>query len=104
MARVRGLSRQRVQTLVDALLSEGLVVRIENPRHKRSKLVTLTPEGESVFSTMRAREAELFAWLSEGFSERELRQTLAVVRTLKERLDSDSLPVHGEETQGTSDS
>lgn len=104
MARVRGLSRQRVQTLVDSLLNDQLVTRIDNPGHKRSKLVALTPQGESLFSTMREREKELFERLSEGLSEGELLQTLRVVRTLKDRLDSDSPATHRDETRRESDS
>jgi hypothetical protein len=45
IARMRPTSRQRMQRLADELLAEGLVKFIDNPKHRRSKLVQLTRKG-----------------------------------------------------------
>ena len=45
LARARPVSRQHIQKLVDPLAAEGLVELVDNPRHKRSKLVRLTAAG-----------------------------------------------------------
>src|SRR5262249_31931288 len=42
IAQMRPTSRQRMQRLADELAAEGLVEFIDNPRHRRSKLVKLT--------------------------------------------------------------
>src|SRR5262249_50568468 len=42
IAQMRPTSRQRMQRLADELAAEGLVEFIDNPRHRRSKLVRLT--------------------------------------------------------------
>src|SRR5262249_48105972 len=43
IAQMRPTSRQRMQRLADELAAEGLIRFIDNPRHRRSKLVQLTP-------------------------------------------------------------
>ena len=45
IAQMRPTSRQRMQRLADELADEGLVEFIDNPKHRRSKLVQLTPQG-----------------------------------------------------------
>ena len=44
IAQMRPTSRQRMQRLADELAAEGLVEFIDNPKHRRSKLVRLTPQ------------------------------------------------------------
>ena len=43
------VSRQHVQVTVNALLDKGLVAARDNPRHKRSALISLTPKGRKLF-------------------------------------------------------
>ena len=89
MARVRTVSRQHVQTLVDELMRDGLVTRIENPRHRRSKLVALTDSGKAFLRQMEAREADLFDFLGEDIELDDLETATRVVRQLREALESD---------------
>lgn len=60
MARVRPVSRQHIQGLVNPLLEHGYVEYIDNPFHKRSKLVAPTPKGVETFRRMRELENEAF--------------------------------------------
>jgi len=60
MARIRPVTRQHIQGLVNALLDENLVEYIDNPAHKRSRLVAPTSRGRQVFAAMRAKEIEAF--------------------------------------------
>ena len=45
LARARNVSRQHIQKVVDTLVEDGLATLVENPSHKRSKLVTATKAG-----------------------------------------------------------
>ena len=45
IAELYKVSRQQVRITVNSLLDAGLVVTEENPRHKRSPLITLTTNG-----------------------------------------------------------
>src|SRR5918998_2452792 len=49
IAQMRPTSRQRMQRLADELAAQGLVEFIENPKHRRSKLLRLTPEGDAPY-------------------------------------------------------
>src|SRR5262245_12942692 len=44
IAQMRPTSRQRMQRLADELAAEELVKFVDNPKHRRSKLVRLTPK------------------------------------------------------------
>jgi DNA-binding MarR family transcriptional regulator len=52
IARTMALTRQSVQRVADLLERDGLVVYEENPRHRRAKLVRLTPPGRQVLGTI----------------------------------------------------
>lgn len=56
IARARFVSRQHIQGLVNDLLQQQLVVLGDNPAHRRSGLVTLTPSGEQLVTRMKKRE------------------------------------------------
>lgn len=53
MARTRPMSRQHCQTIVNTLEAEGTVELIDNPKHKKSKLVRITRKGRARFEAMR---------------------------------------------------
>ena len=59
MARTRRVTRQRIQTLVNALQQMDLVAARDNPASKRSPLITLTTAGSATIQQMRKREGEL---------------------------------------------
>jgi DNA-binding MarR family transcriptional regulator len=89
MARARPVSRQHIQTLVDQLAGEGHVELTENPAHKRSHLVRLTRKGSDLIDGMNRREAKIFAGLKIGIAEKDLRLASAVLRAVRQLLESD---------------
>src|SRR6185295_2910219 len=59
LARARPVARQRIQRLVDELAAAGLVELVDNPHHRRSRLVRLTARGAAKHAevTKRVRAA-----------------------------------------------
>jgi DNA-binding MarR family transcriptional regulator len=53
VARAWWLSRQSVQRVADVLVDEGFAEYGENPGHRRSKLLRITPRGHSALRTIR---------------------------------------------------
>lgn len=98
LARKRDVSRQFIQVEVNALLAEGLVEYLDNPRHRRSKLVRITPRGFALYKTLRLREEPISHWLVEGFSKSELRQTLDLITRIRQLVD-DYAPATEPETK-----
>ena len=84
IARMRPTSRQRMQRLADELAAEGLVKFIDNPRHRRSKLVQLTPKGDARYCELNARLLVTASTMGVDLSETEIRKTTAIVRQLSD--------------------
>jgi len=89
IAGARPVSRQHIQVLVNPLVERGFVELINNPAHRRSKLVRLTPKGRRLVERMRARERYLLGALASDMSEKRLRSAAAAVRALRETLAGD---------------
>jgi DNA-binding MarR family transcriptional regulator len=58
MARDIGHARQSVQRVADVLEKEGLVVYMDNPTDRRTRLLELTPEGKAALMAIYLRQLE----------------------------------------------
>ena len=94
IARTRPTSRQRMQRLADELAADGLAEFVDNPRHRRSKLVRLTPDGEARYREQNERLLMIATSMCTGLNEPDIRQTAEVVRRLSDEVAgrSQSLP------------
>jgi hypothetical protein len=81
---MRPTSRQRMQRLADELAAEGLVEFIDNPKHRRSKLVQLTPKGDARYCELNARFLAIASTMGVGLSESDIRRTTEIVRRLSD--------------------
>jgi DNA-binding MarR family transcriptional regulator len=86
IAQMRPTSRQRMQRLADELAAEGLVEFIDNPKHRRSKLVQLTPKGDTRYRELNARFLAIASTLGVGLSEGDVRRTREIVRRLSDEV------------------
>jgi DNA-binding MarR family transcriptional regulator len=84
MARARGVSRQHVQEVIDAMLEDGLVERTPNPRHRRSLLVSATPRGEALVRRMDETDDRVLAGACGPLSTRDLEITARTLRAMRE--------------------
>lgn len=87
LARMRPVSRQFIQTLVNGLVEDGWVTLEPNPAHKRSRLVAPTALGRRMFAKMTAKEAPAAAYLAGGFDDETLRQAADFLSRFRERVD-----------------
>ena len=53
IAQVLGQSRQAVQRITDVMVADGILVYTDNPKHKRSALVTLSERGQDTYAMLR---------------------------------------------------
>jgi DNA-binding MarR family transcriptional regulator len=82
IAQMRPTSRQRMQRLADELEAEGLVEFIDNPKHRRSKLVRLTRNGDARYRELMARFLAIASTMGAGLSEGDIRRSTETVRQL----------------------
>jgi DNA-binding MarR family transcriptional regulator len=89
MAKLRSVSRQHIQTLVNSLRVDGLVRSVMNPSHQRSVLIELTPKGRQFLAEMESREVVLRRFLARGIPVEHLQIALEVVQTLRGKFESE---------------
>jgi DNA-binding MarR family transcriptional regulator len=90
IAREMGLTRQSVQRTVDVLESEGIVDYLDNPAHRRSRLVAMTPRGREIYRKILARQVQWSNGLAEELraGQRDIRSALVLLRDLHARLET----------------
>lgn len=86
IAEMRPTSRQRMQRLADELVDEGLVEFVDNPKHRRSKLVRLTRKGETQYRKLNIRFLAIASTMGGDLSEAEIRNTIVVVRRISDEV------------------
>jgi DNA-binding MarR family transcriptional regulator len=84
IAQMRPTSRQRMQRLADELAAEKLVEFIDNPKHRRSKLVQLTPKGDARYREFNARLLSIASTMGVALGEPDIRKTSEIVRQLSD--------------------
>jgi DNA-binding MarR family transcriptional regulator len=73
-----------MQRLANELAAEGLVEFIDNPKHRRSKLVQLTPQGDARYRDLNARLLSMAWTMGVPLSEADIRKTTWIVRQLSD--------------------
>ncbi len=91
IAEMRPTSRQRMQRLADELAAEGLVQFVDNPKHRRSKLVQLTAKGEARYREWNTRFLAIGSTMGVGLSEADIRRTTEVLRLLSDEVKAQSV-------------
>jgi DNA-binding MarR family transcriptional regulator len=91
VARNMGLARQSVQRLVNELEADGFVALVENPDHRRAKLIVPTAKGRKTYQEIMRRQA---GWsrrklAAAALSERRLGEVTSILRRLREALKGD---------------
>jgi DNA-binding MarR family transcriptional regulator len=84
IARMRPTSRQRMQRLADELAADGLVRFVDNPKHRRSRLVQVTARGKARYGEQNAALLAIASTMGVGLGEAAIRETTEVVRRLSE--------------------
>jgi len=86
IARAWWLSRQSVQRVADVLVEEGFAVYEENPGHRRSKLLRITPKGSSSLRSIRRAQRTWADDLGGEIGESDLRTANAILARVVEGL------------------
>jgi DNA-binding MarR family transcriptional regulator len=84
IANAWGLARQSVQRVADILVQEGFAVYMQNPRHRRSQLLTLTPEGRTALQRIQAAQQTWANSLGDMIGETDLRQANTILSRVLE--------------------
>jgi DNA-binding MarR family transcriptional regulator len=88
LAEALDVTRQHVQTVVNDLIDKRLVRAIDNPQHRRSKLIVATDRGEAALKEIRAREAPIGNKLAAELSAADAEVAASALAKLRERLEA----------------
>jgi DNA-binding MarR family transcriptional regulator len=94
VARLMGLTRQSVQQTADALERDGFIEYLENPHHKRAKLISMTAQGRKALRQVELRHAGWANRLSVGVDLQRLKAAVEGLRQVRERLEEDAASSH----------
>jgi DNA-binding MarR family transcriptional regulator len=86
IARTLGVARQSVQRLVDEAVALGYLATIDNPEHRRSRLVELTERGREAFEALHAVELTNLRAMTDDLDPNDLQITARTLATLAERI------------------
>ncbi|MGJ9412311.1 MarR family winged helix-turn-helix transcriptional regulator [Aeromicrobium sp. CF4.19] len=87
IAAEQDLSRQFVQRMVHEARDAGFADLVDNPQHRRSSLVRLTPRGSEAIAAVTAREHRLMGRVAGDLTDADVDTTLRVLRCMIEGLD-----------------
>jgi DNA-binding MarR family transcriptional regulator len=81
IARVRRAARQGVQRLATELAADGLVTFVENPQHRRSPLLELTPRGRRIVDQLLREQDAVARAVAPRLDARKVRHAIEVLRS-----------------------
>lgn len=81
------ISRQFVQRMANEAYDAGFVEFVDNPAHRRSRLLRLTAAGRAAIREVVVREHQLMGRVGGDLTARELDATLRVLHHMKAALD-----------------
>lgn len=84
-----GLARQSVQRVADILVEEGFAEYRQNPRHRRSQLLTLTPKGRAALQKIQVAQQSWANSMGAKIGEAEIRQASAILSVVLEVVAKD---------------
>lgn len=87
MARRKPVTRQSIQPVLDGLVAKGLARADDNPRHKRSKLYSLTQAGIDRCVDLQKRELAAIREMINGMSPADFAAAAAALKAMNSRLD-----------------
>lgn len=91
VAEDQGVSRQFVLTVCHELEAEGLIAFFDNPRHKRSRLASLTDAGREALNRFRAAEAALIGAALPRLDGAAVRAASALLAEIRDRIESEPM-------------
>lgn len=94
VAHEMGLTRQSVQQTADGLEKHGFITFVDNPHHRRSKLMQLTPKGQTALDFIKGRQAEWANALGEHFAAEDMHAVVRALRQIHERLAAQPTETH----------
>jgi DNA-binding MarR family transcriptional regulator len=90
-ARDMGLTRQTVQQSADALARDGFIEYVENPHHRRAKLMSITSEGREALDYVQRRQGAWADRIAGKLALEDLRAATKILGQVRDSLEQNML-------------
>lgn len=87
IARIMGQSRQATQRVTDIMVKDGLLTWLDNPNHKKAKLVNMTEKGKETYALLDKKQEVWAESGAEGIERDELDKALITLKKMATFLD-----------------
>ena len=87
IARIMGQSRQATQRVTDIMVKDGLLTWLDNPNHKKAKLVNMTEKGKEAYSLLDKKQEVWAESGAESIERDELDKALITLQKMATFLD-----------------
>ncbi|MGI9888747.1 MarR family winged helix-turn-helix transcriptional regulator [Vibrio gigantis] len=87
IARIMGQSRQATQRVTDIMVKDGLLTWLDNPNHKKAKLVNMTEKGKEAYALLDKKQEVWAESGAEGIERDELDKALITLKKMATFLD-----------------
>ncbi|MCG9695038.1 MarR family transcriptional regulator [Vibrio sp. Isolate22] len=87
IARIMGQSRQATQRVTDIMVKDGLLTWLDNPNHKKAKLVNMTEKGKEAYALLDKKQEVWADSGAEGIERDELDKALITLKKMATFLD-----------------
>jgi len=88
VARVMGLTRQSVQQTADGLEKDGFILYADNPHHRRSRLMRLTPQGKEALAYVAQRQEQWASQVAGTLNLADLHTAVGTLRQVRQILEA----------------
>ena len=89
VARIMGLSRQTVQQTANGLERDGFIEFVDNPHHRRAKLMQMTEKGRKALEYVSQQQAVWANRVGGKHPQEDLERALEVLKGLRGSLEQD---------------
>lgn len=87
IAALRGVTRQHIQVTANELAGKKLIRFADNPAHKRSKRLVITPKGKARLMDMSRKLRSEISGLADDIAPAKIHQLTSTLRKLSARLE-----------------
>lgn len=88
VARTMGLTRQTVRQTAEGLFKDGFIVYADNPHHRRSRLMELTPKARAALDYVAQRQAQWASAVVANHDLASLNETFNTLYQLRQTLET----------------
>lgn len=84
--------KAQITRVLNELLHDGLIIKVQNPADRRSQLLRPSAQGERVMAQLNALESAAITGMTQGLTPDDIDTFMRITKVMAENLSSDGAP------------